>query len=147
MLRHPDQPAHQGSLNPAGKWHLYNVASTSMQRHDVASTLRRRCINVIARWDIFMFVYCSAIGSQQNTWIDCEYMQADTSHCISQTSQGFSFDVTKLAGYHRLPYILVCVDVKNDKIKALDKRSIKRTSFSVLSIKKYIYFLILRRFK
>ena len=29
---------------PAGTWRKYNVASTSMQRHDVASTLRRRCI-------------------------------------------------------------------------------------------------------
>ena len=26
---------------------LYNVVSTSMQRHAVASTLRRRCINVV----------------------------------------------------------------------------------------------------
>ena len=32
--------------NPAGKWRLYNVASTSMQRHDVASTLIRRYLNV-----------------------------------------------------------------------------------------------------
>ena len=34
---------------PAGTWRLYNVGSTSMQRHrhDVASTLRRHCINVI----------------------------------------------------------------------------------------------------
>ena len=32
---------------PAGTWRLYNVGSTSMQRHDVASTLRRRCINVM----------------------------------------------------------------------------------------------------
>ena len=32
---------------PADTWRLYNVASTSMQRHDVASTLRRRCINVM----------------------------------------------------------------------------------------------------
>ena len=31
----------------AGTWGLYNVGSTSMQRHDVASTLRRRCINVM----------------------------------------------------------------------------------------------------
>ena len=29
---------------PAGTWRKYNVASTSMQRHDVASTLMRRCI-------------------------------------------------------------------------------------------------------
>ena len=28
-------------------WRLYNVGSTSMQRHDVASTLRRRFINVM----------------------------------------------------------------------------------------------------
>ena len=33
--------------NPAGTWRKYNVASTSMQRHDVASTLRRRCIYVM----------------------------------------------------------------------------------------------------
>ena len=31
----------------AGTWHKYNVASTSMQRHDVASTLRRRYIYVM----------------------------------------------------------------------------------------------------
>ena len=34
-------------LFPVGTWHLYNVGSTSMQRHDVASTFRRRCINVM----------------------------------------------------------------------------------------------------
>ena len=34
-------------LNPAGTWRKYNVASTSMQRHDVASTLRRRYIYVM----------------------------------------------------------------------------------------------------
>ena len=28
-------------------WRLYNVDTTSMQRYDVASTLRRRCINVM----------------------------------------------------------------------------------------------------
>ena len=33
--------------HPADTWRLKNVASTSMQRHDVASTLRRRCINVM----------------------------------------------------------------------------------------------------
>ena len=32
---------------PADTWRLYNVGLTSMQRHDVASTLRRRCINVM----------------------------------------------------------------------------------------------------
>ena len=32
---------------PAGTRRLYNVGSTSMQRHDVASTLKRRCIYVI----------------------------------------------------------------------------------------------------
>ena len=31
---------------PAGTWRLYNVVSTSMQRHDVASTLMRRYLNV-----------------------------------------------------------------------------------------------------
>ena len=32
---------------PACTWRLYNVVLTSMQRHDVASTLIRRCINVM----------------------------------------------------------------------------------------------------
>ena len=32
---------------PAGTWRKYNVTSTSMHRHDVASTLRRRCIYVM----------------------------------------------------------------------------------------------------
>ena len=31
----------------AGTWRLYNFGSTSMQRHDVTSTFRRRCINVM----------------------------------------------------------------------------------------------------
>ena len=34
-------------LFPAGTWRKYNVASTLMQRHDVASTLRRRYIFVM----------------------------------------------------------------------------------------------------
>ena len=34
-------------ISPAGTWRLYNVVSTSMQRHDVAWTLRRRCIDVM----------------------------------------------------------------------------------------------------
>ena len=33
--------------NPASTWRLYNVASTPMQLHNVASTLRRRCIDVM----------------------------------------------------------------------------------------------------
>ena len=33
--------------NPAGTKHLYNVAWTSMQRHDVALTLRWRSINAL----------------------------------------------------------------------------------------------------
>ena len=41
-------------IRPADTWRLYNVASTSMQRHDVASTLRRRCINVMCT----LGVYC-----------------------------------------------------------------------------------------
>ena len=32
---------------PAGTWRLYNVVSTSMQRNDVASMLRRSCIDVM----------------------------------------------------------------------------------------------------
>ena len=35
------------SQSPAGTWRKYNVASTSIQRHDVASTLRRRYIYVM----------------------------------------------------------------------------------------------------
>ena len=31
----------------ADTWRLYNVVSTSMQRQDVASTLKRRCIDVM----------------------------------------------------------------------------------------------------
>ena len=31
--------------SPLGTWQLYNVSSTSMQRHDVASTLMRCCLN------------------------------------------------------------------------------------------------------
>ena len=37
----------------AGTWRLYNVVSTSMQRHDVASTLYRRCIDVMCLLDTF----------------------------------------------------------------------------------------------
>ena len=36
-----------GKNIPADTWCLCNVGSTSMQRHDVASTLMRRCINVM----------------------------------------------------------------------------------------------------
>ena len=35
------------SDNSSGTSCLYSVASTSMQRHDVASTLIQRCINVM----------------------------------------------------------------------------------------------------
>ena len=35
------------TILPADTWRLYNVVSTSMQRHDVASTLRQRCIAVM----------------------------------------------------------------------------------------------------
>ena len=38
---------YKGKNFPADTWRLYNVASTSMQRHDVASMLRRRCIDVM----------------------------------------------------------------------------------------------------
>ena len=40
-------PTANFSRSPAGRWRLYNVVSTSMQRHDVASTLTWRCINVM----------------------------------------------------------------------------------------------------
>ena len=33
--------------DPAGTWPLYNVVSTSMQRRDVESTLRQRCIDAM----------------------------------------------------------------------------------------------------
>ena len=43
-----EHPTYLCSLyHPAGTWRLYNVGSTSMQRHDIASTLRWRCINVM----------------------------------------------------------------------------------------------------
>ena len=36
------------ALHVGSRWGgLYNVVSTSMQRHDVASTLRRRCRDVM----------------------------------------------------------------------------------------------------
>ena len=38
---------------PAGTWRLYNVGLTSIQRHDVASTLRRLCFNVMCCWMTF----------------------------------------------------------------------------------------------
>ena len=37
---------------------LYNVGSTSMQRHDVASTLRRRCINVMCLLGFLVLCLC-----------------------------------------------------------------------------------------
>ena len=44
---------------PEGTWRSYNVGSTSMQRHDVASPLRRRCINVMCPLGRFSKeVYC-----------------------------------------------------------------------------------------
>ena len=46
-----------GSLHPAGTWRLYNVGSTSMQRHDVASTLRRRCIKVMCPLGNFLLFF------------------------------------------------------------------------------------------
>ena len=42
---------------PAGTWRKYNVASTSMQRHDVASTLRRRYIYVMYPLGIVFIKY------------------------------------------------------------------------------------------
>ena len=38
---------HDVNTTSPQRWRKYNVASTSMQRHDVASTLRRRCIYVM----------------------------------------------------------------------------------------------------
>ena len=55
------------NLFQAGTWRLHNVVSTSMQRHDFASTLRRRCIDVmcllgkasdeINQWQILAFFF------------------------------------------------------------------------------------------
>ena len=46
---------------PADTWRFYNVVSTSMQRHDVASTLRRRCTDVMCllgcSWAHIMTIY------------------------------------------------------------------------------------------
>ena len=39
---------------PAGTWRLYNVVLTSIQRHDVASTLRRRCIDAMRLCWVFL---------------------------------------------------------------------------------------------
>ena len=49
--------------NPAGTWRKYNVASTSMQCHDVASTLRRHYIYVMKlhrRWGNVIFTSCAS---------------------------------------------------------------------------------------
>ena len=43
---------------PAGTWRLYNVGSTSVQRLDVASTLSRRCINVMCPLGCFLKRFC-----------------------------------------------------------------------------------------
>ena len=47
---------------PAGTWRKYNVASTSMQRHDVASTLRRRysyLVPSMQRHDVASMLKCA----------------------------------------------------------------------------------------
>ena len=49
----PKPLEHSSRQDPAGTWRKYNVASTSMQCHDVASMLRRRYIYVmcpLGRW-------------------------------------------------------------------------------------------------
>ena len=46
-------------VNPAGTWRLYNVGSTSMQRHDVASTFSRRCINVMCPLGSIIYSCCA----------------------------------------------------------------------------------------
>ena len=54
MLGRPIQPeqstieCQRAEIIPVGTLHLYNVASTSMQRHDVAWTLMRRCLSVMS---------------------------------------------------------------------------------------------------
>ena len=44
----------RSKLSQVGTWRKYNVASTSMQRHDVASTLRRRCIYVMCLPGVYL---------------------------------------------------------------------------------------------
>ena len=60
--------------SPADTWRLYNVALTSMQRHDVASTLRRRCIDVMCPLGLFMCKSWSCIKikcevSREYNWL------------------------------------------------------------------------------
>ena len=52
---------------PADTWRLYSVASTSMQCHDVASTLRRRCINVMCPLGSSLPTPCQMSYSLPNT--------------------------------------------------------------------------------
>ena len=42
------------------KWRLYNVASTSMQRHNIASKFMRRCLDMVCMY----FCIKSCIGTQ-----------------------------------------------------------------------------------
>ena len=47
---------------PAGTWREYNVVSTSMQRHDVALTLRQRCINAMCPLGWFLSCVLSVLA-------------------------------------------------------------------------------------
>ena len=52
-----DAPPYKNTIsNYLSTWRKYNVASTSMQRHDVASTLRWRYIHVMRRWGDVIFM-------------------------------------------------------------------------------------------
>ena len=63
-----------GCLYPADTWGLYNVASTSMQRHDVASTLIRRCINVMCPLGIKANSHCQTILCVYDSfWPECQF--------------------------------------------------------------------------
>ena len=68
-------------LYPADTWRLYNVASTSMQRHDVASTLRRRCINVM----------CSLGRGELHTQDTTIYTLSNESTCTSSEHDKATF--------------------------------------------------------
>ena len=96
---------------PAGTWRKYNVASTSMQRHNVASTLRRRYIYVkcplgCVSWlwhflGIFIYIFAClflskiikfAFNKYQHEYQSCEY--------LFHSDHGFHLYVCWLADSH-----------------------------------------------
>ena len=106
------------TISPADTWRLYNVGSTSMQRHDVASTLRRRCINVMCLLGLLLSVPWEGCGS----WLwhcECTYVtrhvRSIQSNCIDFSLQflkmwRFRFDRTCLIRQVTLKFICNCYD-------------------------------------